>query len=134
MGRVRLNASGKLSNVTATCSFKTLPKPVGFRLGDAREDVVELLVPAIEGAATAEIMGVASLACGLVTMGTSDASVSSAILSKLVDMRETDAIKTCHARMAVLGNVSFDKNIVYHRNLQKKDTNCLINRNPLICV
>lgn len=76
-------------------------------VGTAREDVLNLLIPAVEGADQADLLAVASLACGLVAIGTSNASVSNAILTKLVDARDTEALKSSQMRMAVLGNIFF---------------------------
>lgn len=75
-------------------------------------------MPAVENAASADMLAIASLACGFVALGTSNAQVSSAILTKLVDSRETEALKSPQMRLAVLGNLQ------KHNNVEKTLSTC----------
>nr|XP_022919747.1 26S proteasome non-ATPase regulatory subunit 2-like [Onthophagus taurus]XP_022919748.1 26S proteasome non-ATPase regulatory subunit 2-like [Onthophagus taurus] len=68
-----------------------------------RADVLALLVPAIETAKTAESFAIASLACGLIAIGTCNPEIVQSILTKLVDWRDTDQLKTPHSLLGVLG-------------------------------
>lgn len=43
------------------------------------------------------------LACGLIAVGTCNADVTNAILTKLVDLRENETLKSSHMNLAVLG-------------------------------
>lgn len=72
-------------------------------IGTNRADVLELLIPAIEEAQTAECFGIACLACGMVATGTCNAEVSQAILTKLVDWRDNELLRSTHLLIAVLG-------------------------------
>lgn len=72
-------------------------------LGSQRTDVLDLLIPAVESANQAELLAVASLACGLIGIGSCNGQVTNAILSKLVDVRESESLKAPHMRLAVLG-------------------------------
>lgn len=91
-----------------TNSNPTLQTGAVFGLGLAyagtnRQDVLCLLLPAVENAVGAESLAVASLACGLVSVGTCNADVSSTILSRLVDSRDSEALKSSYMRLVVLG-------------------------------
>lgn len=68
-----------------------------------------MLIPAVESAIQAELLAVASLACGLVAISSCNGNVTNAILSKLVDVRETDSLKSPHMRLVVLGKL-----VTYH--------------------
>lgn len=72
-------------------------------VGTARNDVIELIIPALESASGAEQIAICSLSLGLVSLGTCNAEVSSAILTKLVDLRESDTLKSSHMNLTVLG-------------------------------
>ncbi|KAB0793903.1 hypothetical protein PPYR_13523 [Photinus pyralis] len=72
-------------------------------IGSNRDDVLSLLVPVVENAQAVEYLAVASLACGLVAVGSGNFSVVNAILTKLVDARETFPSNSQDMRMIVLG-------------------------------
>lgn len=65
--------------------------------------MLEFLIPAVESANQAELLAVSSLACGLVGIGSCNGQVTNAILSKLVDVRESESLKAPHMRLVVLG-------------------------------
>ncbi|XP_018332038.1 26S proteasome non-ATPase regulatory subunit 2-like [Agrilus planipennis] len=71
--------------------------------GSAREDVLNILVPVVESAIGTEILAISSLAAGLVAVGTCNAAVTNAVLSKLVDIRESETLKSPLMRLTVLG-------------------------------
>ncbi|KRT86061.1 hypothetical protein AMK59_2926 [Oryctes borbonicus] len=72
-------------------------------IGTNRSDILSLLIPAIEEANTAECFSMACLAAGMVAVGTCSGEVSQAILTKLMDWRENDLLKSSHSLIAVLG-------------------------------
>lgn len=89
-------------------SSQTLATGAIFGLGLAyagtnREDVLRVLIPIVENPSGVEILSVASLACGLVAVGSCNSEVCSTILSKLVDARESETLKTASMRLVVLG-------------------------------
>lgn len=57
----------------------------------------------MENANQADLLAVASLSCGLVGIGSCNGKISNAILSKLVDVRESESLKAPHMRLVVLG-------------------------------
>ncbi|KAK4874499.1 hypothetical protein RN001_013859 [Aquatica leii] len=71
--------------------------------GTNRADVISLLIGAVENASNVENLAVASLSCGLVAVGGYNPDVINSILSKLVDARETEALKSPYMRLVVLG-------------------------------
>lgn len=68
--------------------------------------MLDILIPAVESANKAELLAVASLACGLVAIGSCNGVITNAVLSKLVDARESESLKAPFMRLAVLGNQS----------------------------
>lgn len=72
-------------------------------IGSQRTDVVNLLLPIIENATNAEALATASLACGMICITSCNSEVCTAILTKLVDWREQDTLKSPHTILAVLG-------------------------------
>ncbi|XP_017779189.1 PREDICTED: 26S proteasome non-ATPase regulatory subunit 2-like [Nicrophorus vespilloides] len=72
-------------------------------VGTDRQDVTSLLIVAVENATTAENFATACLAIGLVCANTCNAEASNAILTKLVDWRENEQMKSTHMVLAVLG-------------------------------
>lgn len=65
--------------------------------------MLDFLIPAVESAHQADLLAVASLSCGLVGIGSCNGQVTNAILSKLVDVRESESLKAPHMRLVVLG-------------------------------
>ncbi|KAK5640956.1 hypothetical protein RI129_009503 [Pyrocoelia pectoralis] len=72
-------------------------------IGTNREDVLSLLIKVVENAKNVENLAVASLACGLVSVGSCNFEVINMILTKLVDARETEAAKSQYMRFIALG-------------------------------
>lgn len=72
-------------------------------IGSQRIDVINLLLPIIENATNAEILSITSLACGMICITSCNSEVCTAILTKLVDWREQDILKSPHTILAVLG-------------------------------
>lgn len=72
-------------------------------VGTNRKNVLDLLMPVLEEADGPELMAVASLACGLVAVGSHNDVVSHIILNKLVDVRESDVLKSSYMKLVVLG-------------------------------
>lgn len=90
-------------------------------VGTCRNDVLDLLIPTIQQSNSAELIAVSSLcksnlkcdvilivrvtilACGLVALGSCNGAVSTAIINKLVDLKDSDVIKSSHMNLAVLG-------------------------------
>ena len=81
---------------------------VCFRLGLAyagsnRDDVLSLLLPVLgDSKASMEVVGMAALACGMVSVGSCNGEVTSTILQTLMEKSETD-LKTTYARFLALG-------------------------------
>ncbi|KAF5293696.1 hypothetical protein FQA39_LY03181 [Lamprigera yunnana] len=71
--------------------------------GTNREDVLSLLITALENASNIENLAVASLSCGLVAVGSGNSDVVNVILSKLLDAKETEALKSPYMRLVLLG-------------------------------
>ncbi|CAH0564060.1 unnamed protein product [Brassicogethes aeneus] len=71
--------------------------------GTAREDVLDLLLPIINSNASPDVLGITCLSCGLITLGRSDNDAATAILDKIIEVNNTDALKTPHMKLAGLG-------------------------------
>jgi 26S proteasome regulatory subunit N1 len=70
--------------------------------GTNREDILQLLNPVgVETQGSLEIMGLSSLACGLVSVGTCNAEVTSLLLQCLMERSELE-LKDTHARYIAL--------------------------------
>lgn len=63
------------------------------------------MIPVIEKDITVELLAVTSLACGLVAIGTCNGAVSDAIVTKLLEANEREALKSVYMRLVVLGKV-----------------------------
>ncbi|KAJ8975359.1 hypothetical protein NQ317_000288, partial [Molorchus minor] len=74
-------------------------------LGTHREDVIDLLLPIILTSNNPEIIGLASLAAGMISLGKYDNSVSNTILNRIIELNHTevDHLKTPYMRLASLG-------------------------------
>ncbi|KAL3272663.1 hypothetical protein HHI36_014127 [Cryptolaemus montrouzieri] len=72
-------------------------------VGTAREDVLNLLSPIVQSSQSVEILGITSLACGLITLGRSKHNVITSILSKIIEANNTEQLRAPYMRMAGLG-------------------------------
>ena len=71
--------------------------------GSNRDDVLSLLLPVLgDSKASMEVVGMAALACGMVSVGSCNGEVTSTILQTLMEKSETD-LKTTYARFLALG-------------------------------
>lgn len=80
----------------------TEPSPISHP-GTARDDVLELLSPIIQNAQSTEVLGIASLSCGLIALGRSDHTVITTILSKIIEANNTEQLRSPFMRLAGLG-------------------------------
>ncbi|KAJ8916005.1 hypothetical protein NQ315_016683 [Exocentrus adspersus] len=71
--------------------------------GTHREDVIDLLLPIITSSNSSEIIGVTSLVCGLISISKYDNDVSSTILNKIIELNNTDLLKSAYIRLSCLG-------------------------------
>lgn len=71
--------------------------------GSNREDVLTLLLPAMgDSKSSMEVVGMAALACGMISVGSCNGEVSSTIIQTLMEKSETD-LKDTYARFLALG-------------------------------
>lgn len=72
-------------------------------IGTNRTDIINLILPVLENSNNVEVLAVASLACGLIAVGTCDSEVTSTVLARLVDWRDMDILKSPSMNLVVLG-------------------------------
>ncbi|KAJ8936002.1 hypothetical protein NQ318_009682, partial [Aromia moschata] len=72
-------------------------------IGTHRQDVIDLLLPIVTSSTNSEIIGIASLAVGMVSLGKYDNEVSNTILNKIIELNNTDVLKSSYMRLASLG-------------------------------
>merc|ERR1712117_536613 len=72
--------------------------------GSNREDLVELLLPVFtDPKSSMEVIGIASLACGLICVGTCNEDVTTIILQVLMEKAESSDLKDSYAKFLPLG-------------------------------
>ncbi|CAH1180038.1 unnamed protein product [Phaedon cochleariae] len=71
--------------------------------GTHRQDVIELLLPLVPSAKSLEVVGVASLSCGLVSVGEPNNQVSATVLDRIIELNGTEALRSPHLRLVALG-------------------------------
>lgn len=79
-----------------------------YIVGTHREDVLKLLSPIIISAKSTEIVGLASVACGMVSIGRWDNEVVTVISNKIIEYNFTDALKSPY--MHLTGSFDFMDN------------------------
>lgn len=72
-------------------------------IGTNRSDVISLIIPVLETANNVEVLAAASLACGLIAVSSCHSEITNTILSRLVDWRDTDILKSSFMNLVVLG-------------------------------
>ncbi|XP_044759668.1 26S proteasome non-ATPase regulatory subunit 2-like [Coccinella septempunctata] len=72
-------------------------------VGTAREDVLDLLSPIVQGTQSVEVLGIASLSCGLIALGRSNHNVITTILFKIIEANNTEQLRSPFMRLAGLG-------------------------------
>jgi len=71
--------------------------------GSNRDEVLKLLLPVLaDPKASMEVIGMASLACGMIAVGSCNGDVTSTILQTLMEKTEAD-LKSTYARFIALG-------------------------------
>ncbi|KAG5889970.1 hypothetical protein JTB14_020258 [Gonioctena quinquepunctata] len=71
--------------------------------GSNRQDVINLLLPLIPPSKNLEILSILSLSCGLISLGKSDNEVTTTILNKIMELKESEVMKTSYMRLVGLG-------------------------------
>ncbi|CAG9865525.1 unnamed protein product [Phyllotreta striolata] len=71
--------------------------------GSHRQDVVDLLLPLVGATKSMEILGLACLALGFVSLGKFDNDIPSTIFNRIIETNNTDALKSAFMRLAGLG-------------------------------
>ena len=72
--------------------------------GSNREDLVELLLPVFtDPKSSMEVIGIASLACGLICVGTCNQDVTATIIQVLMEKAESSDLKDTFAKFLPLG-------------------------------
>ncbi|RZC42288.1 PC rep domain containing protein, partial [Asbolus verrucosus] len=71
--------------------------------GTGRSDVLNLLLPVIQGSKLVKTLGMASLACGLVALGRNNNKMSDVILSKMIESNRLEVLKSPYMLLAGLG-------------------------------
>lgn len=108
--RVRNECDPALALLADFVSDKSIILQIGaiFGLGLAyigtnRDDVINLITPVIESTTNVEVLAVASIACGLIGIGSCNSEITNTILTKLVDWREMEILKSSFMHFVVLG-------------------------------
>ncbi|XP_969349.2 26S proteasome non-ATPase regulatory subunit 2 [Tribolium castaneum] len=71
--------------------------------GSGRSDVLNLLLPVIQSSKLVKTLGVASLACGLISLGRNNNELSDIILTKMIESNGLDVLKSPFMLLAGLG-------------------------------
>ncbi|XP_074039883.1 26S proteasome non-ATPase regulatory subunit 2 [Leptinotarsa decemlineata] len=71
--------------------------------GSHRQDVINLLLPLIPQCKNLEILSILSLSCGLISIGKYDNEVSTTILNKIIELKDSDVLKSAYMRLVGLG-------------------------------
>ncbi|CAG5116596.1 unnamed protein product [Candidula unifasciata] len=93
-------------HVTHNNSYMRIGAILGLGLayaGSNREDVLSLILPVLgDSKANMEVVGVAALACGMISVGTCNGEVTSTILQTMMERSETE-LKETYSRYLALG-------------------------------
>lgn len=72
--------------------------------GTNRQDVLNLLLPVIQSPdVPLEVLAVVSVSCGLIAVSSLDSEVSSVLINKLIDNKDTQTITNNNMRFLLLG-------------------------------
>lgn len=92
--------------VTSSSEELQLGSVLGIGLayaGTARQDILQLLLPVIQNSKVVKTLGIASLACGLVSLGRNNNELSDLILTKMIESNGSDVLKSPYMLLAALG-------------------------------
>lgn len=109
--RVRNECDPALALLSDYVCSNVLPLQIGaiFGIGLAyagtnRDDVYQLLIPIIESAQQLEVLAVASISCGLITIGNyKNNPLITIIYDKLIEYNQNDQLKSPYMRLIGLG-------------------------------
>lgn len=72
-------------------------------IGTNRADIINLITPVIENSNNVEVLAVASISCGLIAVATCNSEITNTILTRLVDWREMEILRSSFMNLVVLG-------------------------------